>query len=164
DVEPWDAGVCVIDLAARLVILQSTYTLPGLSGDVVVTGHKGGGDSIRYHLAEDWLVSDQVNGWEALARERRAARPAPFDARPVLYDRVCEFVASACAAESAADDTSARGRIREIHARWLTTPRDDLGGRAPRDLLLERREHIDWDLQDRCEQWTVQRAAPPVLS
>src|SRR5438105_14570838 len=56
DVEPWDAGVCVIDLAARLVVLQSTYSLPGLCGEVGVTGHKGRDVSIPYHLAADWLV------------------------------------------------------------------------------------------------------------
>jgi hypothetical protein len=107
-----------------------------------------------------------VEGWEALARNRRAARAAspPFDTRSVLYDCVCEFIATACAAEPAADDDAARNCVRAIHANWLTTPRDDLRGLAPRDILLHQRSHIDWDLQDRCEQWTLQRAAPPVLS
>jgi hypothetical protein len=164
DVEPWDAGVCVIDLTARLLVVRSTYSSPGLRGGVSVVGHTGRGESIRYHLAEDWLVVGEVEGWEALARVRRAARAVRFDARPVLYDRVCEFIASACVAEPAADETSVPERIRAIHARWLTTPRDDLGGRAPRDVLLQQREHINWDLQDRCEQWTAQRVAPPVLA
>lgn len=164
DAEPWDAGACVIDLAARLIAIESTYSAPGLSGDVDVVGHKGEKVGVRYHLADDWLVVGRVDGWEPLARERRAARPAPLDARPVLYDRVCEFVAAAVAAEPAGDEAAARDRVREIHARWLTTPREDLGGQAPRDVLLERQDHIDWDMQDRCEQWTMQRAAPPVLS
>jgi hypothetical protein len=164
DVEPWDAGVCVIDLAARLIVIRSTYSVPGLSGHIDVPDHTDRDVAIRYHLADDWLVVNEVEGWEALARERRAARAVPFDARPILYDRVCEFIASAWAAEPATDEPSTPAQIQAIHARWLTTPRDDLGGRAPRDILLGRREHINWDLQDRCEQWTVQRAAPPVLS
>src|SRR4051812_43812586 len=36
DAEPRDAGVCVIDLAARLVVLRSTYSATGPSGDVTV--------------------------------------------------------------------------------------------------------------------------------
>src|SRR5690349_619071 len=56
DPEPWDAGVCVIDLAARLIVLRSTYSAPGLSGDVTVRDDEGRDVSIRYHLAEDWLA------------------------------------------------------------------------------------------------------------
>jgi hypothetical protein len=52
----------------------------------------------------------------------------------------------------------------EIHARWLMTPRDDLGGRAPRDVLLEKRHHLEWDLEDRCLQWSFTGACPPALS
>jgi hypothetical protein len=163
DVEPWDAGVCVIDLAARLLVIRSTYSSPGLRGEVSVVGHAGREEPIQYHLVDDWLVIHEVEGWEVLTRQRRTARAAPLDTRPVLYDRVCEFIASACATEPPTDEASIPDRVRAIHARWLTTPHDGLGGRAPRDVLLERREHINWDLQDRCEQWTVQRAAPPVL-
>src|SRR5438270_290121 len=72
--------------------------------------------------------------------------------------------ALARAAEPAGEEPPEGDRVRAIHARWLTTPRDDLGGLAPRDVLLRRRDHIMWDMQDRCEQWTVQHAAPPVLA
>jgi hypothetical protein len=166
DTQPWDAGVCVIDLAARLVVLQSTYSLPERTGGVTVRDHKGKEETIRYHLADDWLFTHHVDGCESLARKRRAEREAnpPFDARPVLYDRVCEFIASRCATEPAVDTQQAEDRIRAIHADWLTTPRDDLRGAAPRDVLLKYRSHIGWQLQDRSEQWTVQHAAPPVLS
>ncbi|MBI1901228.1 MAG: hypothetical protein HYS13_08975 [Planctomycetia bacterium] len=46
--------------------------------------------------------------------------------------------------------------IRQIHARWLATPRDDLRGAGPRDVLLVNREFIEWDMQDRCQQWSEQ--------
>src|SRR5687768_13277997 len=34
DTEPWDAGIVVIDLAARIVASESIYSAPGPSGDV----------------------------------------------------------------------------------------------------------------------------------
>jgi hypothetical protein len=50
-----------------------------------------------------------------------------------------------------------------IHAAWLMTPRDDLGGRTPRELLLERRRAIVWDLEDQALTWSKLGAAPPGL-
>ena len=41
------------------------------------------------------------------------------------------------------------------------TPREDLQGRTPREVLLCRRSHIEWDLQDRGHQWSFLRACPP---
>jgi hypothetical protein len=64
------------------------------------------------------------------------------------------------------DDTLpvAEHAIAEIHARWLMTPRSDLRGQAPRDLLVAGMEHIDRDLWSRCNQWSVFRECPPPLS
>jgi hypothetical protein len=59
---------------------------------------------------------------------------------------------------------SADDAVAEIHARWLMTPRGDLRGRTPRDVLVEKRGHIDWDLQDRGVQWSFTGACPPALS
>jgi hypothetical protein len=56
------------------------------------------------------------------------------------------------------------GRAREIHARWLTTPRADLRGQAPRDVLLARREFVDFDLHTREVQWSFLLEAPPCLA
>jgi hypothetical protein len=44
--------------------------------------------------------------------------------------------------------------LKQIHADWLLTPRDDLGAACPRAIALERHGHLMWDLQDRCEQWS----------
>src|SRR6266513_283349 len=53
---PWDAGLCVIDLAARLVVIQSSYSRPGPRGQVELADASGErGAAVRYHLAEDWL-------------------------------------------------------------------------------------------------------------
>ena len=54
--------------------------------------------------------------------------------------------------------------ISEIHARWLMTPRDDLRGHSPRDVLLAKREFIDFDLHTRELQWSLQGEGPPCLT
>ncbi len=160
--EAFDAGLCVIDLAARLVMIDSTYSLPGPRGRVEAADPSGKGKvPVPYHLAEDWLFLRDVEYWEGRAKERREKRLSgpPLDARAVLYGKVCEFIARAAIAESIKDET-----IPAIHSRWLMTPRDDLGGVAPRDLLLSRREHLSWDLEDRSEQWSTLGACPPGLA
>ena len=51
---PYDAGVLVIDLAARIVACESTYSLPGPSG--MVQYHDGTqctGHWLHYRLADD---------------------------------------------------------------------------------------------------------------
>jgi hypothetical protein len=198
--EPWDAGLCIIDLAARLVATESTYSSPGPRGEVEYRGPHAHEREIglSYHLAEDWRFEYHVEGTRGLAEERRRARAAapPFDARPVLYGKVCEFIARECqtrtadeatvveaacarpvsqpaeaseteqARQLAAEDAETERTceaIRDIHARWLLTPRDDLRGQAPRDVLLAGKEHITWELQYRSEQWSMLRRPPPAL-
>src|SRR2546421_13046438 len=41
DSEPWDAGVAIIDLAARLVVIESTYSVPGPKGAVRMVAGRG---------------------------------------------------------------------------------------------------------------------------
>jgi hypothetical protein len=54
--------------------------------------------------------------------------------------------------------------IKDLHARWLLTPREELRGQAPRDLLLAGKDFLGWDLEDRCQQWSVQERCPPGLN
>lgn len=100
DDEPWDSGLVVIDLAARLIILESTYFWTSHSGDVYFqNGEYGTNISVRYTLADDWEISDQRESWEyraKLLRRERAERPV-LDARSVLYGRpLLEFLATEC--------------------------------------------------------------------
>jgi hypothetical protein len=53
--------------------------------------------------------------------------------------------------------------ISAIHARWLMTTRDDLRGQSPRDVLLAKREFINFDLHTRELQWSFQGEGPPCL-
>ena len=64
--EPYDAGLIVIDLAARLIVVDSTYSSPGTRG--VVPYHDGRCATdlrVKYHLAGDWLISSAPRGGAA---------------------------------------------------------------------------------------------------
>jgi len=52
----------------------------------------------------------------------------------------------------------------DIHRRWLMTPRDDLNGQSPREVLFAKRELIDLDLDSRMNQWSYFLEEPPCLS
>jgi hypothetical protein len=192
--EPWDAGVVIVDLAARLVVYESTYSSLGREGYVAYhDGHSATKHDLRYHLPDDWkFVSNMESSWRSLADARRSERLAlpPLDVRGVLFGRaMIEFVATECltsfqrrtpaavttdGAAIATEPASPpdedrwghcdRDVIKDIHRRWLLGPRDDLRGQSPRDAMLAKRSFINWDMQDRCEQWSALGVCPPVLS
>jgi hypothetical protein len=50
-----------------------------------------------------------------------------------------------------------------IHIKWWMTAREDLQGETPRQVLLEKRDLINWDLQFRELQWSFMGKCPPPL-
>ena len=186
DAEPWHAGIVVIDLAARIVASESSYSQPGLEGEV----HYHDGQAltdvpILYRLTGDWLFVNSVDAYQ-WSRERRlrerAANPS-FDARPVLFGRpLLRFIVNAYLslpaqtrslfvwqARSATDGDEAlhealANEIGALHARWLLTPRTDLRGWSPREVLLAQQDHINHDLHTRSLQWSLQNEGPPCLN
>ncbi len=50
-----------------------------------------------------------------------------------------------------------------VHADWLLTPRQDLGGEAPRAFLHRGRQWVSIELQDRQMQWSHFKSAPRPL-
>lgn len=61
DDRPYDAGILVIDLAARIVACESTYSLPGPSGLVAYhDGEQCTGTPLSYQLADDWVFLDSI--------------------------------------------------------------------------------------------------------
>ena len=169
DDEPYDAGIVVIDMVARLIVVDSSYSSPGEDGEVCYhDGHCATDKWLRYHLADDWLFSRESLAWHGLAEKRRrerAARPH-LDARSAFYGRpLLEFIARETFAAYTRREASGEveDALRDIHARWLMTPRDDLGGACPRDVALERHNHIGWDLQHQEERWSRVRECPPGL-
>jgi hypothetical protein len=105
DTVPWDAGIVVIDLAARIVTSESTYSKPGLQGEVRYhDGTCSTDTSISYRLPDDWMFLDSIEEYECLRERRRQERAITprFDARDVLYGRpLIEWIVSAVYANEA---------------------------------------------------------------
>lgn len=185
DAEPWDAGIVVIDLAARVVAIDSLYSQPGPEGEVFY--HEGQALTdipILYRVPDDWLFVNSADAYR-WSRERhirdRAAKPA-CDFRPILFGRpLLEFLVNAYRSlpvetartattiALASDDDEARHEaltkaISTIHARWLLTLRADLRGESPREVLLAHQDFIEFDLHTRSLQWSLQNEGPPCLS
>jgi len=184
DAEPWDAGIVVIDLAARIVAIDSLYSQPGPEGEVFYhDGHALTDIPILYRVPDDWLFVNSVEAY-LWSRERhvgqRTVKPAS-DFRPILFGRpLLEFLLNACRsapvenASAGSITKSARDKdevwhealakeISTIHARWLLTARGDLGGQSPRDVMLAQQDFIDFDLHTRSLQWSLQNEGPACL-
>ena len=168
---PIAKGLFVIDLAARLLVAPPNDDVTWNRAGILISGRDDEELLVPYRLADEWEVRLDPAGWEARAAERRRERGVvvPLDARPILYGRVCEFIFQECAvavmagAKMCSEESDGYAAISELHARWLTTPRDDLHGLAPRDVLLCGKDHLSWQLQDRSEHWSITGAPPPPL-
>jgi hypothetical protein len=153
DQEPWDAGIIFIDLAARIVAVESTYSIPSAEGQICYHNGKHLTDVLlSYRNPDDWLFLDSVEEYLGARDERRAQRAAvlPLDSRPILYGTVMEFIVNECLAVRSPADAP----VAQIHAKWLMTPRADLRGQSPREVLLIKREFLDADLWSREAQWS----------
>ncbi|HYK89423.1 MAG TPA: hypothetical protein VE398_11675 [Acidobacteriota bacterium] len=162
--EPWDAGIMFIDLAAHIVAAESSYSMPSAEGQVRYhDGVQATDVWLPYYAPDDWLFVDSVAQYKAVCEQRRAERSAaqPLRARPVLYGTVVEFIVKQCLE---ARDAKTENPIAEIHAKWLMTPRPDLRGKSPRELMLEKFDFIDLDLHSRELQWSFVGKPAPCLS
>ncbi|OLE54352.1 MAG: hypothetical protein AUG51_08770 [Acidobacteria bacterium 13_1_20CM_3_53_8] len=153
DFEPYDAGVVVIDLGARVVAADSSYSQASAEGSFRVQSEFAEEDVfVSYRLSDDWLFVYSIPECEGVCERRREERLVVelFDAREVLYGRaLLEFIARECFEARGSDDEEL---FTKIHAKWLITAREDLRGRTPREVLLEEREFIDFDLHSRALQ------------
>ena len=186
--EPWDAGLILIDLVARVIGRESTFSALGHEGDIRLDlgecekehkhSHDGGDnedddDEVDglYHLAADWKFEKSLAEFEIVAASRRERKQnAPRrDARAVLYGGLAEhFVPEVLARREALVDLDEPGQhelIRELHKRWLMTPHAGLAGQTPRETLLDyRHEHMERDLHYQTLFWSFFRRAPPAVS
>lgn len=160
--EPWDAGLVMIDLPSRVIVAATDDDSFVRAGAIEWLD-----DSARqrvkipFWLPDDWLMVTSRETWGLTVAQRRAHRsPEPPDTRAVLYGKVCEYLVHELRAARLRMDVDP---VVDVHARWLLTPRDDLQGAAPRELLLERREEISHDIEARSWQWSVQGECPPTL-
>lgn len=162
DETPYDAGILVIDLAARIVACDSVYSLPGPSGAVEYhDGTQRTDFRLGYRLSDDWIFLRSVDEYRALceARLKQRAASIPFDTRVVLYgESLLTFII-----DNAEQDPVAEAVV-DIHRRWLMTPREDLSGHSPREVLLAKQDLIDFDLDSRMLQWSYFLQKPTPLS
>ena len=162
--EPDDAGIVVIDLAARVVAVDSSYSQPSAEGNVRLEDETSeDGVFIPYRLSDDWLFVYSIPEYEGVSAKRRDERLAvePLDAREVLYGgALLECIARELFAARNSDDD---GLFTEVHAKWLMSAREDLRGKTPREILLAKQDFIDFDLHSRSLQWSFMGACPPPL-
>ena len=177
DATPHDAGLVVIDLAARVVAVESTYSNPGPEGEVRYHNGKHATDiPIRYMLDSEWLFVNSIESYRWSAERRRGELIARtrVDTRAVLYGHpMLEFIIEfqnglrakgfALPPQNRESADLVADEIVKAHAAWLTTSRADLGGRAPREVMLEKRHFIDMDMDSRAFQWSMQGEGPPCL-
>ena len=77
DREPWDAGIIVIDLVARIVASESSYSHPAPRGQVRYhDGECATAVPVLYRVPEDWLFLTSIDEYERLRDRRRQQREA----------------------------------------------------------------------------------------
>lgn len=189
NLEPFDSGILIIDLTARVVAVDSTYSQPSPSGQLAYHDGKRLTDiPLLYRLPDDWLFVYSVFAYEGISESRRRERELlrPLDARPVLYGLpLTHFIASQSLAATgeisinrdsrpayknqeamaASEETDAFEKIiSDIHKKWWMTARDDLEGRSPRQVMLAGKDFIDSDLHSREVQWSFTGQCPQPLA
>lgn len=122
----------------------------------------------RTHRSMYETLSEQQWGpW--LEQRAAAAAPRPrCDAREVLFGPpliawLAEHVLQQRGLAAGASENELYQATKAIHVEWMMTPREDLVGRTPRDVLLERHHFLDMALQYQCERWSIQKRPPPAL-
>ncbi len=188
----YDAGLCVVHLPGRLIACESTYASISREAGIGCGEREDGRELVvGYHLPDDWMITNDVLHWRGQGEARAEERLPLLDARPMLYDGVCEFIVDQCLAARNGEfeewsppagweltelvsrytsgwhkiegEPQARDAVAEIHARWLMTPRDELRGQSPREVFMAKRRFLSGDMEDRSHQWSVQGACPPPL-
>jgi hypothetical protein len=96
DEEPWDAGILIIDLAARIVAAESSYSQPQARGEVPYhDGQRSTELAVLYAVSDEWKFLKGITEYKAcsLERNRERANKAPLDTRSVLYGpALLEFI------------------------------------------------------------------------
>ncbi len=162
--EPYDAGLLVIDLAAKVILADSTYSYYSATGTVRIKSDEGDDFNLPYRLADDWKCvgsMPEFNYAQTKSREKFLENQ-PLEAREILYGKpLFEFIAAEYAANKASTDEEL---FTNVHAKWLMSARADLRGQTPREILLEKRDFISADLHSRFLQWSFTKHQTPPIS
>jgi hypothetical protein len=166
--QPW----CLIDLVGRTAIVGNDFCLPDPNGAYKADEDESpdGFPIVWLNTPNDWQFLEASETWRQTVSDRAEAATEQLrrDWRAVLFGRpLLEYLATgllaAAAERKGRGETDTLEAIRPIHAQWLMTARDDLGGQSPRQVLLAHRDRIDLDVQHRASQWSRQGHAPPGL-
>ena len=106
----------------------------------------------------EWIVKTIHSSHGAALWRRLAELRARLDAS----DQTIE--PAALLSEAGSDDNTDTNPVSDIHTDWLMTPREDLCGQTPKEVLLAKTDYIDSDLESRALQWTFLGEGPPCLS
>lgn len=163
DFEPYDAGILVIDLIAKTILADSTYSYYSTEGSVRIKTDEGEDFHLPYRLSDEWKRVGSLPEFyfaQNKGRKRRLEN-LPVDWREILFGKtLCSFIVAEFAANR---DSADENLFTEIHARWLIGQRADLGGKTPREILLEKTDFIEADLHSRSLQWSFTKRQPPPL-
>jgi hypothetical protein len=158
--EPWDAGLLVIDLSAKVIMADSTYSDYSTKGTILIKTDENEDFSLPYKLSDDWKYvrsMAEFNYAQEKGREKFLTDP-PFDVRKVLFgEPLCSFIVAEYLTNKNAPDEDL---FTNIHAKWLMSGRDDLRGKTPREILLEKQDFIGSDLDSRARQWSFTGFCP----
>ena len=157
---PWDAGIMVVDMEARISACEAEGYRPQRQGSVRFHDDESATElDLPYLLPEDWLFLNSLDHWraEGPSRAERLRSLPLFDARAVLYQTLADFLVREC---REAHKARLEYPFSSIHAKWLMTPRDDLRGHSPRELLLIKRDTIEWSCEARARLWSFTGERP----
>ncbi|MEK6320445.1 MAG: hypothetical protein AABN33_02050 [Acidobacteriota bacterium] len=120
--EAWDAGIVIVDLAARIVAAESSYSSPRAQGEIQYhDGTQATDVWLLYRVPDDWLFVYSLDEYKSarggagfsLCMSRLEPTEAqtevcatPLDVRQVLYGAaMIEFIVLGCAAIGGALDS-----------------------------------------------------------
>jgi hypothetical protein len=139
-------GPCLLEFVARETHSSACRILPELTAPGAIS-RAAIGDLLHEPLMED---SDTV---ERGCADCRIDARHPAVSRAHLNEQAVEVLGG----------NPISREIRDLHARWLLSPRVELGGQTPRDALFSNRAHLERELHNRCESWSLTGLAPPPL-
>lgn len=180
--EPDPGGLVILDLPARLVILNTPHANPDPSGEVPLeTANTNGtkkSPAVPYHLSSTWQLHRDPRRWKSEARERRekVTLPSGRSFRRILYERVVSYLVRYCRAACGMEgsipeygdrDATSGDRFslrNEAYHSWMLNARPDIGGNMPLEILLRNNDAIAVNLRGRRQQWIYQGKAPAGVS
>ncbi len=157
-----EGGHLIVDMTAKLAVLGTVLPeIPRLGNVQTCDGNGTLEPWLPYRIPNDWEMVDNEREWERRAPQRRQQFKETWhvDHRQVLYGRLATWMVKAWGAQA----NQLEDAVRSLQDLWLMTPRDDLQGQTPRQILMAKHAFIEGDIQDQGQTWSVTGRCPPGL-